>query len=170
MDRAFEEFKKANLEKAFFFFRDDSKVKDLRDLLSDYKFLAESYNVALSVRELAAQIKGALPGGYDLALQRLEATRDLLPQWQERQFKFYDLVQSRVPELEGFLADANPQEEFTLGAAVGKQKTQETYEEKDKALSETITYFKNWRDKPTSVVVELDPQGQLQRVFRIPAP
>ena len=169
LNQTAEQFAKVNLEKAFFVFRDDNKVKVLRDLVTDFESQSESYLLALSVRTLAAQLKASLTGGYNLGMSRLESTVELLPGWQVRQDNFYDLVQKRAVELDGMATDGkNPQEEFISLAAKGKSQAQEHFGTITKSMHQAIEEIKAWHDLPTSIVVELDNAGQLRRVFRMP--
>ena len=149
----------------------NKKAKGLQDPINDYTHFSEGFLLALFVRVTVAQVKGALPGGnYDLSMDRLANTRTRLAKWQDQQIEFYNLINSRIPELKSLLTGENLQSDFSLQASLGKMKTADTFQQLDTAIGNIEQSLTNWYNLPTSIVVELNSQGQFNRVFRLSEP
>ncbi len=169
MDKAYNEFDKQSLSKNFVFFSDGDKVKKLQQFLGDHKRFAGNYFTALSVRGLAAQVRSAMPESRTLAQTRLEDVRGELSKWGKSQGQFYDRVENRVSELDGWLSSEETRNQFRKEAQAGRQNTNQSFSQLDELLVNTVQKVKNQNDsasKPLQLVIMLDDKGNVVKVSK----
>ncbi|MEI6047049.1 MAG: hypothetical protein WCS37_22115 [Chloroflexota bacterium] len=170
MEKADKNFAEVNLDKTLFIFRNEDKVNELKNLLTDHKRQAANYFTALSVRGLASQVRCAMPESRTIALARLEDDQKELSAWYQTQTKFYDLVESRVSEMDGLFSDSKTRDQFTEQAKVGRQDSNQNYTQLDGLLSATIQKAKaqnQTTDQPLNLVVTMDESGKIVKVSKL---
>ena len=158
LQRVYDAVKSHNLKRALGV--SSRKVKTLQTHVSESERLAEGYRLALFVRATAASIGGSLPGGYNSGVSRLEDTSDRLGNWKKEQLDFYALVKSK--------AVGRVEKELSLQSRNGELETGNKFNELNKVITDSLQTLQNWYTQPSAIIVELDSQGEINRVFRLP--
>jgi hypothetical protein len=165
-----EKVKNSTFDKSFVLFRNENKVNMLKDAVTDFQNKAGSYEAALLVRGLAGEIRCALPFSRDTALTRLADVRQELTNWRDNYQQFFQLVDQKIPQMDGLFADSKTQESLKELSKQGKLNSSNEYNRVDVFFADTIQKVNaqvKEASQPLYIVVELDSQGQLKKVSKL---
>ncbi|HEX2916684.1 MAG TPA: hypothetical protein VH186_38340 [Chloroflexia bacterium] len=170
MSSTADKFNQVKLDKTLFFFRDEDKIKELQNLISEFNSESNSYLTALSVRGLSAQVICALPESRQTAFSRMQEVRDDSKAWLTIQQNFYDAVEKRIPQMDGLFADSKTRDQFHDVAQKNKATASSAYGQVDNILYDTMSKVSAQLkevDAPLQIVVELDDQGKIKKVSKL---
>jgi hypothetical protein len=165
-----EKVKNLTFDKSFVLFRNEDKVKTLKEAVTNFQNEANSYEAALLVRGLAGEIRCALPFKRDTALARLADVRKELTTWRDNYELFYRLVDQKIPQMNGLFADNKIQENLKETSRLGKLSATTEYTRVDASFALTIQKVNAQileANQPLFIVGELDNQGQLKKVSKL---
>jgi hypothetical protein len=169
MDRSFVTYRDTRIDKLGVL-RDEQKIDDFFKLIDDYKYASANYYNTLLLRGLAAQLACALPGGQIAGMNRLKDVDSSLSIWYGSEIKFYDLINARTQEMDGWLATTEKQDRFKTIARNGKAVATQAYSQVNGTLTATSQQSKAQKqamDQPLSLVVELDEQDKVTKVSKL---
>lgn len=151
--------------------RDEAKVDRMRKIVENFDAHGKAWLAALTMRGVAANTRSVLPGSRELPLSRLEDVQSALPAWDTELQKFYELVETKIPELkQGLIRDDRKVMFFAEYASVGKHSTKDTVKLLDSQFAEAITKVKaqvKSAGQPAQVVLEFDGNGQIKKVSKL---
>jgi hypothetical protein len=162
--------KTLSFDKSFVLFRNEDKVKQLNKAVTDFKNQASSYETVLLVRGLAGEIRCALPYSRDVALARLADVRNELTDWRGRYQQFFQLVDQKIPQMDGLFADNKTQENLKETSRLGKLDAENEYIRADAFFAGTIQKVNKQVQEaslPLLIIAELDGQGKLKQVSKL---
>jgi hypothetical protein len=162
--------KTLSFDKSFVLFRNEDKVKELNKAVTDFKNQASSYETVLLVRGLAGEIRCALPYSRDVALSRLADVRNELTGWRGRYQQFFQLVDQKIPQMDGLFADNKTQENLKETSRLGKLDAENEYSRVDAFFAGTIQKVNKQVQEaslPLLLVAELDGHGKLNQVSKL---
>jgi len=170
MDKSLDDFNKVKLDKTLIVFRNEDKVRELEKLISDYSNQSNFYLTSLSVKGAASQIRCALPFSRELAVSRLESVQNDFIAWKNKQYAFYQVVESRVSEMDGLFADSKTGDKFKEIAKARKANTDQAFSDANTKIAGTIQKAKSQiqtSSQPMVIIVELDEQSKIKTISRL---
>lgn len=165
-----ETIKTLSFDKSFVLFRNEDKVKQLNKAITDFKNQASSYETVLLVRGLAGEIRCVLPYSRDVALARLADVRGELTGWRGRYQQFFQLVDQKLPQMDGLFADNKTQENLKETSRLAKLDSENEYIRVDAFFAGTIQKVNKQVQEaslPLLIVAELDRQGKLKQASKL---
>jgi hypothetical protein len=160
------DFKKKNL----FVFRDEDTIKKLQQELDDFKQQSTGYLLAIATRGLSAQVSCAVPESRQIALNRIQNASSDLEEWLTTQKKFYNTLDQKTADMDGLFADSKKPAEFKNLAKKGLEDATNLYNDVKASFDDTTQKVKAQiqnLDKPLTLVVELDDQGNIKKVNKL---
>ncbi len=157
--------------KKFIYIGEGVEKVEFEKQINEYYQNSDFYRLALMVRSLSAEIRCAIPSSRQLALSRLEEVRTQLSDWYDEQHSFNNLSESRLPELNGFMADEQNRKAISQKvkdqAEAARQVFSRTYVLYSDTIQKVRAQVQNNGASPLVLVAELDDQGQIIKISKL---